>query len=201
MPSANADAFVGRCLPRDAAPAFADSHVVRVVMGPQDDAFTSDGIRTFLSAPFVMTPQSDRVGCRLAGPPVAHRRAADIVSDGTVCGAVQVGGDGMPIVLMADRGTTGGYTKIATVATADVWQLAQAAPGEEVRFVEVSVEEAQKLLREQQETLARIGCEAPRPAPAGGIFEEDSGSSLAAPAYADLADALSSCRPSGPRED
>ena len=106
---------------------------LRVVLGPQDEAFTDEGIRTFLSETYTMAPQSDRVGCRLTGPRIAHRSGADIVSDGTAFGTVQVSGDGMPIVLMADRGTTGGYTKIATVASVDLSRLAQAAPGDRVQ--------------------------------------------------------------------
>ncbi len=116
-PGDMASGRTGWRLPRTLVPAYGHSHTVRVVMGPQDDAFTEDGIRTFLSGSYTLAPQSDRVGCRLTGPRIAHRRGADIVSDGTAFGSVQVSGDGLPIVLMADRGTTGGYTKIATVAT------------------------------------------------------------------------------------
>ena len=159
-------------------------------MGPQDDAFTEDGIRTFLSEDYTLAPQSDRVGCRLTGPRIAHRRGADIVSDGTAFGSVQVSGDGLPIVLMADRGTTGGYTKIATVATADLSRMAQAAPGDRVRFVRVELDEAVALLRAARTGLDRIARDEPWSAPAAGIFEEDSGEPLAAPAYAALADAL-----------
>jgi len=157
-------------------------------MGPQDAGFTAEGIRTFLSESFTLTAQSDRVGCRLSGPPIAHLGGADIVSDGTAFGAVQVSGDGMPIVLMADRGTTGGYTKIATVATADLPILAQAAPGDRLRFAEVSIDEAHAALRLERAKLDRIG---PAEAgPATEIFEEDSGAFLAAAAYGGLAEAL-----------
>ena len=127
-------------------------------MGPQDDRFTGEGIRCFLSETYTLASQSDRVGCRLTGPRIGHRRGADIVSDGTAFGSVQVSGDGMPIVLMADRGTTGGYTKIATVASADLSRVAQAAPGDRVRFVQVGVDEAQALLR-----IARAQLELDRP--------------------------------------
>lgn len=192
-----ADSLAGRRLPRDVVPRFAASVTVRVVMGPQDSAFTAAGIKTFLSEPFTLTAQSDRVGCRLSGPPIAHIAGADIVSDGTVCGAVQVSGDGMPIVLLADRGTTGGYTKIATVVTADVPILAQAAPGDRVRFAAVGIDAAHALLRLARERLDRIGPAEPAAAPSPEIFEEDSGSSFAAAAYADLAGALG-VREAGP---
>jgi len=189
-PGDMASGRTGWRLPRTLVPAYGHAHTIRVVMGPQDDAFTEDGIRTFLSGSYTLAPQSDRVGCRLAGPRIAHRRGADIVSDGTAFGSVQVSGDGLPIVLMADRGTTGGYTKIATLASADLSRMAQAAPGDRVRFVRVELDEAQALLRAARAGLDRIARDEPRRAPAAGIFEEDSGEPLAAPAYAALADAL-----------
>jgi biotin-dependent carboxylase-like uncharacterized protein len=190
--------FAGRCLPREAVPVYGHAHTIRVVMGPQDGAFTDEGIRTFLSERYTLLPQSDRVGCRLAGPRIAHRRGADIVSDGTAFGSVQVSGDGMPIVLMADRGTTGGYTKIATVASVDLSQMAQAAPGDRVSFVRIAVDEAHALLRAARAQFARIAREEPWADPPAGVFEEDSGAPLAAPAYAALADALALRRGSTP---
>ena len=186
-------------------PAYGHDHLVRVVPGPQDDAFTAAGLATFTSAVYTMTPQSDRIGCRFQGPPLAHRVTADIVSDGTVMGSVQVSGDGLPIVLMADRGTTGGYTKIATVISADISKLAQAAPGDRVRFTAVTLDEAHALLREQEavlEGIRKAGLPAPSEAegepgdpgtsaePNDSIFDEDAGAELAAPAWDDLADAL-----------
>jgi biotin-dependent carboxylase-like uncharacterized protein len=180
----------GRRLPRELVPAYGHVHTLRVVMGPQDDRFTGEGIQCFLSETYTLASQSDRVGCRLTGPRIGHRRGADIVSDGTAFGSVQVSGDGMPIVLMADRGTTGGYTKIATVASADLSRLAQAAPGDRVRFARVGVDQAQALLRIARAQLNRIVREEAWKAPSAGVFEEDSGAPLAAPAYAELADAL-----------
>ena len=186
-------------LPRDMIPAYGHAHTVRVVMGPQDDAFTDEGIRSFLSGTYVLASQSDRVGCRLTGPRIAHRSGADIVSDGTAFGTVQVSGDGQPIVLMADRGTTGGYTKIATVASADLSRLAQAAPGDRVRFTRIGVDEAQAVLRAARAQLDRIAREEAWSAPEAGVFEEDSGAPLAAPAYRALAGALAVQRgPSAP---
>ena len=181
----------GRRLPRELVPTYGHAHAVRVVMGPQDDAFTDEGIRAFLGAGFTLTAQSDRVGCRLAGPRIAHCRGADIVSDGTAFGAIQVSGDGQPIVLMADRGTTGGYAKIATVASVDLSVLAQAAPGDRITFVRVGVGEAQARLRASRAVLDRIA-RGPAPAPVTtDVYEEDSGAPLAADAYLDLAEALS----------
>lgn len=116
---------------------------LRVVLGPQDDHFTPEAVRRFLSDSFVVSEASDRVGYRLSGPRLAHRDRAEIVTDGMVPGCVQVPPDGQPIIMMADGPTTGGYPKIATVLSVDLGGLAQVAPGDSVRFQAVSVEEAQ----------------------------------------------------------
>jgi biotin-dependent carboxylase-like uncharacterized protein len=143
-------------LPADCRPARGHAHVLRVVLGPQDDRFTAVGIETFLSSTYTVTPQSDRMGYRLSGPRIEHLRGPDIISDGTPFGAVQVAGDGVPIVLMADRGTAGGYTKIATVIGPDIPTLAQAAPGETVTFEAVTLDAACRAVREQEDRLAAI---------------------------------------------
>jgi antagonist of KipI len=103
---------------------------VRVVWGPQDDHFTAEVRERFLAESWRILATSDRVGCRLAGAPIAHQGAAEIVSDGMVMGSIQVPPDGQPIVMMADAPTTGGYPKIATVIGADLPKLAQLLPGE-----------------------------------------------------------------------
>ena len=121
---------------------------VRVVLGPQDDHFTPAALEAFRAEAFSLLPESDRVGCRLRGPRLDHRGAAEIVTDGIVPGCVQVPPDGQPIVMMAGGPTTGGYPKIATVVRADLPALAQLLPGEgRVRFRAVTVEEAQAALR------------------------------------------------------
>ena len=180
----------GRRLPRHAVPVYGHAHNLRVIMGPQDDAFSDEGIRTFLSGTYTLLTQSDRIGCRLSGPRIAHRAGADIVSDGTTLGSVQVAGDGLPIVLMADRGTTGGYTKIATVASVDVWRLAQASPGDRTRFVRISLREAHALLRGAHAWLDEIRPRIAEEEEAAAIYDEDSGAALAAEAYLGLAAAL-----------
>lgn len=146
----------GRRLPREQVPIYGHGHRLRVVLGPQDDAFTEEGVQTFLSSTYTVTPQSDRMGYRFQGPRVQHKGGADIVSDGIPFGGVQVTGDGMPIVLLADRGTTGGYTKIATVISADLASVAQALPGDTVSFQSVSVEEAHQALRQQEDLIQRL---------------------------------------------
>ena len=118
---------------------------VRVIPGPQDEAFTEKGWNDFLSSSYEITPDSDRMGLRLAGLPIESKNGTDIVSDGIVFGSIQVTAAGNPIVLMADHQTTGGYAKIATVLSLDLPLLAQARPGDKVRFRKISVEDAQKL--------------------------------------------------------
>ena len=147
----------GRRLPEDyPAPSYGHSFELRVILGPQDKDFTEDAIAMLLASNYSVSMDQDRMGCRLEGPALEHRSGADIVSDGSPLGAVQVPGDGAPIVLLADRGPTGGYTKIATVIAADVRLLAQAMPGDEVTFRAVSVEDGQAVLREQRAVLRAI---------------------------------------------
>lgn len=134
-------------------------YTLRVIPGPQDDCFTSEGIRTFYSGEYTVTQEFDRMGCRLDGPAVGHRESGDIISDGISFGAVQIPSSGRPIIMLADRQTTGGYTKIANVITADFRIAAQLKAGDKVRFREVSVEFAQDLLlarRAAIHSLARI---------------------------------------------
>lgn len=131
-------------------------YTLQVVLGPQDDAFTDSGIHTFLTETYTVTPEFDRMGCRLDGPAIAHKDSGDIISDGIAFGAVQVPSAGTPIIMLADRQTTGGYTKIGNVITADFRILAQLKTGDKVRFVQVSVEYAQGLLLAQRSALRAL---------------------------------------------
>ena len=151
----------GRAMPTDQVPSYGTRHPLRVVLGPQDDAFSQEGIQTFLSASYTATSLSDRVGYRLQGPQIQHKGSADIVSDGIPFGAVQVTGDGMPIVLLADRGTTGGYTKIATVINVDLSEVAQTMPGHTMSFQSVTVEEAHQALRQQESLIQQLKATSP----------------------------------------
>lgn len=119
----------------------------RVVLGPQDNRFTNDSIETFFSSPYQVSPLLNRMGMRLEGEKLTHKDNADIASDGIVTGSIQVPGDGMPIILLADHQTTGGYTKIATVIQTDIPALACLKPGQSIRFSSISVEEAESLIR------------------------------------------------------
>jgi biotin-dependent carboxylase-like uncharacterized protein len=130
--------------------------IVRVVLGPQADRFTDEGIRTLVGSAYEMTPQSDRMGARLRGPRIAHARGHDIISDGTALGSIQVPGDGQPIVLLVDRQSTGGYTKIATVCSFDIGRLAQVKPGQRLAFRAVSVEDAHRVRDESAALLESV---------------------------------------------
>jgi len=129
---------------------------VRVILGSQDDYFTENGIHTFLQSEYTISSDADRMGYRLQGPQIKHKTGADIISDGIPLGAVQVAADGLPIILLADRQTTGGYTKIAVVITVDIPKLAQAKPGDRVRFLPVTEEQAHQSLKEYEETIRTL---------------------------------------------
>lgn len=153
--------FVSRQAPEPLGHEYGGEHQVRVVFGPQDGRFTEAGRDTFLGSQFTVAIQSDRMGYRLEGPAIEHIDGPDVISDGTAFGAVQVPGDGQPIVLLADRGTTGGYTKIATVISSDLHKFAQAMPGHTVSFEAVSVDEAHDLYRKREALLESIRSGAP----------------------------------------
>ena len=135
-------------------PVFDTEPEIRVVLGPQADRFTSEGLAAFLGGPYEMLPQSDRMGARLAGPRVVHAHGHDIISDGIALGSIQVPGDGQPIVLLVDRQSTGGYTKVATVGSFDIGRIGQVKPGQKIRFRAVDVGEAHRLRRAWQAALA-----------------------------------------------
>jgi antagonist of KipI len=134
-------------------PAYGAEITVAVILGPQDDQFTVAGIDAFLSGPYELLPQSDRMGARLKGPFIEHTRGHDIVSDGVPMGGIQVIGEGQPIVLLADRQSAGGYTKIATVCSFDLGRIAQLKPGGRLTFRRVTVAEAHAMLRDSRRAL------------------------------------------------
>jgi allophanate hydrolase subunit 2 len=127
-----------------------------VLPGPQSDHFVSDALDALQSGPYVIAQNSDRMGFRLQGPAITHARSADIISDATPLGVLQVPASGQPILLMADRQTTGGYPKIATAITADLPIAAQLAPGDEIDFVVCSMREAMAALIAQEQAMLRI---------------------------------------------
>jgi biotin-dependent carboxylase-like uncharacterized protein len=141
---------------------------IRVVRGPQNDHFDGAAWERLLGAEWRVHPRSDRMGMRLDGPALPHRGGADIVSDAVLPGAVQVPGDGRPLVLMRDCQTTGGYPKIACVIAADLDRLAQSRAGDALRLAEVSQEAALAATRDYLARLRALPAElvvATRPTP------------------------------------
>jgi biotin-dependent carboxylase-like uncharacterized protein len=128
---------------------------IRVVLGPQDDEF-GDATELFLDSEWKISATSDRMGYRLEGPVIKHLHGYNIVSDGTVNGSIQVPGNGQPIVLMPDRGTSGGYPKIATVISADLGRFAQIPAGKGFRFKALGMAEAQAEFRKLAELLRTL---------------------------------------------
>jgi antagonist of KipI len=127
---------------------------LRVLPGPQANRFVRGALEVLTSQPYRIHPDSNRVGYRLTGARLQHAGGADIISDATPIGSVQVPASGEPILLMADRQTTGGYAKIATVITADLSLAGQLAPGDEIRFVVSSGDEALEAIRAQEHAIA-----------------------------------------------
>lgn len=144
-------------LQRLAAPLARVDAPLRVIAGPQRDYFTDAAWATFLNTEFSVSREADRMGLRLDGPRLAHDPAhgVDIISDAVTPGAIQVPGDGRPIILLADCQTVGGYPKIATVIGADLPRLGHALPGKALRFVEVGLDEALAARREAAAALAQ----------------------------------------------
>ena len=129
---------------------------IRVVLGPQDRYFRKESLATLLDAEFRVSNDTDRMGMRLDGPLLRHRRGWDIVSDAIATGSIQVPGSGQPIVLLSDHQTTGGYPKIATVISADLPRLGRCRPGDPLRFASVEVEAAEEICREVEREFARL---------------------------------------------
>ena len=137
----------------DRIPTYADEPGVDTILGPQDDRFTAAGIVALFEGPYEMLPQSDRMGARFKGPRIEHTRGHDIISDGIALGAIQVVGDGQPIVLLVDRQTAGGYTKIGTVCSYEIARVGQLKPGQRLRFRQVTVAAAHAALAARRAAL------------------------------------------------
>jgi len=151
-----ADATVPvRMLP---APPDVSDAPIRVIAGPQADHFTHAAMDSLFDQTWQVSTEADRMGIRLAGEALAHVDTAhrDIVSDAIVPGAIQVPGNGQPIVLLADSQTAGGYPKIATVISADLGRIGTLKPGSAVRFAAVSMDEAQRAARDGAARLAAL---------------------------------------------
>jgi biotin-dependent carboxylase-like uncharacterized protein len=145
---------LGIRFPSDGIPPFEKEVFLRVIPGPQDHHFTENGFQTFYYTLYQVTPQCDRMGVRLEGPRIERRSDVEesIISEGLISGAIQVPGDGKPIIILTEL-VTGGYTKIATIISTDLPKVAQLKPGDRVRFEPISIEEAHRILRGQEEQL------------------------------------------------
>jgi antagonist of KipI len=140
-------------LPIPLRPRYGKPVSLRVIPGPQQGLFPEESLTILTGNPYTVAPQSDRMGFRLTGPRVARETAARFISDATAMGALQVPSDEQPILLMADRQTTGGYPKIAVVISADLHLAAQMAPGDTVRFKTTTLSEAYALIKERRAGL------------------------------------------------
>ncbi|HET7578212.1 MAG TPA: biotin-dependent carboxyltransferase family protein [Bacillales bacterium] len=147
------DARTGRRLPPSLIPDYPKNIDVRVILGPQDEAFTSEAIETFLTSEYKASKDLDRMACRLEGPEIKHKMGADVASEGIFLGAIQVPQNGQPIVFLVGRRSVGGYTKIGGVISVDLPKLAQAKPGDTIHFHQVELEEAHELLKDQEKTF------------------------------------------------
>jgi antagonist of KipI len=129
---------------------------VRIVQGREWDYFTPEAKRTLVGETFRVGAQSDRMGYRLEGTPLKLAAPREMPSEAVGFGTIQVPADGQPILLMADRQTTGGYPKIAHVCSVDLPRLAQTIPGEFVSFALVDLAQAQRLLLLQERAFAAM---------------------------------------------
>lgn len=139
-----------------AIPVYKSDAIVRVTEGRQAQLFDENSRDAFHQEAFQISPDSDRMGYRLKGPQLALTEAKELVSEGIAFGSIQVPPDGQPIILMADRQTTGGYPKIGQVATVDLPKVSQLKPGERIRFEKITLEQAQQALLNERQLIAQL---------------------------------------------
>lgn len=137
-------------------PQYSNKIEARVLLGPQEDYFSKEEVQKFFSESYTVSPMWDRMGIRLEGKPLIHNKSANIISDGNNIGSLQVPGDGKPIILMNDGGTTGGYPKIGTIIYSDLDKVAQLKMGDNIKFKKVTLEEAHKCYKEYVEILSSV---------------------------------------------
>lgn len=152
-PSLYQQTTIGRSLPEKLRPMYSTVTTLRILPIPQRDAFLERSLEVFTTNPYRLTSQSDRMGYRLEGPKFGHGRAEQYISDGTALGALQIPPDEQPILLMADRQTTGGYPKIAVVISADLHLAGQLLPGDTIQFTTTTFQLAQTALKTQRDAL------------------------------------------------
>lgn len=136
-----------RCAGKELVP------VMRVVPGPQEEAFTEKGRETLWRSVYRVAADSNRMACRLEGAELERVEGSDILSDGIVEGSIQVAANGLPMVMLSDHQTTGGYAKIGTVIHPDLSAIAQRKPGESIGFLYITPEQANEAYRKEVEKL------------------------------------------------
>ena len=157
IPLLRATSSEGPCLTLLRPPVFVASPVLRALPGPQADHFTPAALDLFFRKEFTVSREFDRMGMRLEGPALEHKAGADIVSDATTPGTVQVPGSSQPILLLNDCQTTGGYPKIAVVISADLPSAGRLLPGAEIHFRKVTMTEAEEAREVAEHLYRRIG--------------------------------------------
>lgn len=159
MSSLNLETCCSNAIPEPYKPTWSSDITLRVILGPQDNHFSENGLATFFNSTYTITEESDRMGYRLHGDEIAYinEKAGQIISDPIPLGAVQIPPSGQPIIMLMDAQTTGGYPKIATICTTDLRLIAQGKPGDKVHFTAISSGEAVKSLKEQEQKIAMLG--------------------------------------------
>ena len=155
--AADSPKIVERALDPEQIPVYPDKWSLRVIWGPQDDDFPQPERDVFINSAYTVSAESDRTGIRLDGPAINKKEGipASIISEGVISGSIQIPGDGKPIIILAET-VTGGYRKIATVISADLFLLGQIKPGDQVEFISVKKEEADRALHDMEDRIAAI---------------------------------------------
>jgi antagonist of KipI len=146
----------GKILSKNVRPFYQAHHMVRVIPDEQEIFFTEEALSTFYTHSFKVTPQSDRMGYRIQGKKLEFKMQVDLLSDAVAFGSIQVPSDGDPIILMADRQTTGGYPKIGTIISHDLWKVAQLLPGQTLSFQRSSVKEGHRWLKYENDLFNKL---------------------------------------------
>lgn len=149
----SAEGLMGKRFPDRLVPRYGKNTTLRIIPGPQQSLFPATALTTLTGSSYTVTPKSNRMGYRLAGPRIVIKGPDHFISDCTTIGALQIPADGLPILLMADRQTTGGYPKIGVVITVDLPLAAQLAPGDTVTFARSTIAKAQAALQAQRKLL------------------------------------------------
>jgi biotin-dependent carboxylase-like uncharacterized protein len=146
-----------RSFPIDWIPHYSKEWTLRIVFGPQDEQFSEKNKDVFVKSIYNVSPKADRTGIRLTGPIIERMPGIgeSIISEGVIFGAIQIPGDGRPIIILGET-VTGGYRKIATVISADLPMLGQLKPGDTVRFKQISLDEAYKALQDVEDKIKRF---------------------------------------------